>query len=91
MHFGDNYNISKTIIRIIPSSIKLRSITWPQCENNWKLGFAGNIVHEVVIPENVQSIGIDAFASHNTLSDVYCLSKNPPVIDTGIETAENSD
>ncbi|HOD69336.1 MAG: leucine-rich repeat domain-containing protein [Bacteroidaceae bacterium] len=71
---------------------KLRSITiGPNVKTIGNWAFAGNIVHEVVIPENVQSIGIDAFASHNTLSDVYCLSKNPPVIDTGIETAENSD
>lgn len=46
--------------------------------SNW--AFAGSSIQQIVIPEKVKYIGTEALASFRTMTEVYCLSPEPPVI-----------
>ena len=46
--------------------------------SNW--AFAGSSIQQIVIPEKVKYIGAEALASFRTMTEVYCLSPEPPVI-----------
>ena len=70
-------------------SSKLASLTLG--ENVTSIGdwaFDGNSLQKIVIPEKVKTIGVSAFASLRTLTEVYCLSSIPPAID--IKYTENT-